>query len=114
MLEESGVITREIQLKYTIEAHKTGRELGINKYLVDVVKAKNVESTVGNYEFAYTDAKRTDQIDKTAIVALLVAPEDHSHDFSEVVARNSGLYVKLFRDRDSAIEYLKGRSTKTA
>jgi hypothetical protein len=40
------------------------------------------------------------------MVALLVDPEDHSHDFVETVGRNAGLNVTLFRDRDAAKQYL--------
>jgi hypothetical protein len=66
-----------------------GRKMGINKYLVDVTKARNTDTVLGNYEFAYTDMKKTEGIDKYARVAVLVSPEDHSHDFVEIVARNA-------------------------
>jgi hypothetical protein len=49
----------------------------------------------------------TPEIDKTALVAVLVRPDDHSHDFVETVARNSGLRVTLFRDRERAEDHLR-------
>ncbi len=52
--------------------------------------------------------QETPGIDKYAHVAVLVSPDDHSHDFVEVVARNSGLNVTLFRDLAAAIKHLLG------
>jgi hypothetical protein len=40
-------------------------------------------------------------------VAVVVAQGDHSHDFIETVARNSGLNVKLFTDRVEAMAFLE-------
>lgn len=107
VLEESGVVTRRHQLQRTVEAHQLGRKHSIRKYLVDVTNAKNAEPPIENYKFAYDDVRAEDEIDKTAIVAILVAPQDHSHDFVETVSKNSGLNVTLFRDRDKAVEFLR-------
>ncbi len=107
VLEESGVVTRRRQFQCTLEAHQLGRKLSIRKYLVDVTHAKNAEPPIENYKFAYEDVREEDGIDKTAIVAIVVAPQDHSHDFVETVSKNSGLNVSLFRDKKEAIEFLK-------
>lgn len=40
------------------------------------------------------------------LVALLVDPDDHSHDFIEIVARNSGHDFTLFRDHEQVINHL--------
>jgi hypothetical protein len=107
VLEESGVVTRHHQLLRTLEAHQLGRKLSIRKYLVDVTHALNAEPPIENYKFAYEDVRGEDGIDKTAIVAIVAAPQDHSHDFVETVSKNSGLNVTLFRDKNKAIEFLK-------
>jgi len=39
-------------------------------------------------------------------VAILVDPEDKSHDFNEIVLNNIGMPVVLFRDWDQAVQYL--------
>lgn len=44
-------------------------------------------------------------------VALLVSPDDHSHDFIETVARNAGLNVTIFTDLQAAKAYLTGDIT---
>jgi hypothetical protein len=50
----------------------------------------------------------TPGIDTEARVAVVIAKGDHSHDFIETVARNSGLNVKLFTEWDRAISFLYG------
>jgi hypothetical protein len=107
ILEVSGGITRRRQLQRTIEAHQLGRKVSIRKYLVDVTRAENEEPPIENYKFAYEDVRGADEIDKTAIVALVVAPQDHSHDFVETVSKNSGLNVTLFRDKSRAVDFLR-------
>ncbi len=107
ILELTGEITRKSIMSHNIEAHKLGKEKGIKKYLVDCTNARNVESVYNNYQFAYHDMRHTEGIDITAIVAAVVAPEDNSHDFLETAARNSGLNLTLFRNKQKAIEFLK-------
>jgi heme oxygenase len=107
IIEQSGKVTRKLQLEYNIEAHKVGKEHHIKKYLMDVIHARNTESNIENYQFTYEDLRGANEIDKTAIVALVVDPEDHSHDFIETLSINSGLNVTLFRDKTKAIEFLK-------
>jgi len=43
----------------------------------------------------------------SARVALLVAPEDHSHDFVELVVRNAGYNVRLFRNEGQAKSWIE-------
>lgn len=109
ILEMSGEIKRNNAMEYILAAHKIGKELGIHKYLVDAIKARNVETTLGNYEFSYEDMTRNPEIDPKAIVVDVVSPDDHSHDFVETVLRNVGLDFTLFRDKEQALEYLRGK-----
>ncbi len=109
ILEVTGEITRESALTDNIDAQKLGKEKGLRKYLVDCTNARNVDSVFNNYQFSYYDMRHTPGIDITMIVAVLVSPEDHSHDFVETAARNSGLNFTLFRDREKAIEFLKSQ-----
>jgi hypothetical protein len=109
ILEVTGEITRESAMPPNIDAHKLGRENGIKKFLVDYTNARNTETVFNNYQFAYHDMRHTEGIDITAIVATVVAPEDHSHDFIETAAKNSGLNFTLFRDKQKAIEFLKSQ-----
>lgn len=106
ILKIIGNISRESAMRCNVEAHGMGKRLGINRFLTDLTESRNVESTFENYKFAYQDMKQNAEIDRHARVAVLVDPEDHSHDFIETVARNSGLNVTLFRDRKQAMDHL--------
>ena len=104
-----GGITREEAIKATVESHAVGKKHGINRYLVDATEATNVESVFSNYSFAYEDLVKAD-IDRFARVALLVRPDDTSHDFVETSSINAGYNVTLFRSRDRAVKHLMDSS----
>jgi len=106
VLKVFGEINRRIAMKQNVEAHALGRKLGINRYLVDVTEACNTDTVQDSYEFAYKDMNGTEGIDRSARVATLVSPGDHSHDFIETVCRNAGLNVKLFTDPEMARSHL--------
>jgi len=101
-----GEITSDIVIERTLEAHALGDELAITRHLMDVTEARNVDSATKTYKFAYDVMRGIPGINATARVAVLVSPEDHSHDFAETVTRNAGQDVTIFRDRGSAIAHL--------
>lgn len=101
-----GELTSEIVMQRTLEAHALGDELGITCHLMDVTEAVNVDSVTKTYRFAYEEMRALPGINLDARVAVLVSPEDHSHDFVETVTRNAGQDVRLFRDRALAIQHL--------
>lgn len=101
-----GEITRKDAVQQNLEAHALGKKMGINKYLVDVTEARNIDSVQNNYDFAYTDMRHTEGIDKLARVAAIVSPGDHSHDFIETVSRNAGFNVTIFNDPEEAKQHL--------
>jgi len=47
-----------------------------------------------------------DIFDRNAKVAFLIHPDDHSHDFIEVVFRNAGFNARLFREKENALKFL--------
>lgn len=106
LLKVNGEMTRAMAMQQNIEAHALGAKLGINRYLTDLTEAANVDSVVNNYEFVNVDMQTEPRINRYARVAVLVSPDDHSHDFIETVAKNAGLNVKLFTDRLEAIDHL--------
>ncbi len=89
-----------------IEAHLLGKGIGINRFIVDVTDGKNIDPVINQYKFAYSDMKKTPEVDPQARVAGLVSPGDHSHDFIETVLNNVGLSLKIFDDFDKVLEYL--------
>lgn len=106
LLVVRGHITRKSALRQNREAHAIGRGYGITRYLVDLRDARNTDTVPDQYDFAYSDMRTDGDIDRKARVAMVAAPEDHSHDFVELVARNAGLSVRLFRDMAPARAYL--------
>ncbi|MGD8588874.1 MAG: hypothetical protein PVG22_08605 [Chromatiales bacterium] len=101
-----GEITRKVAMQQNLQAHALGKRLGIDRYLVDMTEARNTDTTLDQYQFAYKDMQETPGIDTNARVAVVIAEGDHSHDFIETVAINAGLNVKLFTERDQAIAFL--------
>ncbi len=106
ILKYIGDVNRRDALMYTVESHTLGKKLNINRYLVDATEAKHTDSVSDDYQFAYKDIPGADGIDFTAVVAVLANADDSSHDFIETVSRNSGLNVRLFKDRAKAVQYL--------
>jgi hypothetical protein len=106
ILKVKGNITRQTMMPANLDAHRLGRQLKVSRYLVDATEARNAESALGNFEFAYSEMLMTEGIDKFAQVAILVSPNDHSHDFTELVFKNAGLNATIFTDRGQATQFL--------
>jgi hypothetical protein len=106
ILTTHGELTNEKAMKQNLEAHALGKKLGIDRFLVDLTDSTYNGTIIGHYQFAYEEMKAEPVIDVTAKVAAVVSPEDHSHDFFETVARNSGMDFTLFRNREQAIRHL--------
>ncbi len=100
-----GEVTTALAREYSAVATEKSREWNIRNFMIDAREARNVESTLTNYEYAYEDMPKQD-LNAAARVALLVAPEDHSHDFIEVVTRNAGFNVRLFRNEAQARNWI--------
>ncbi|MBN1895849.1 hypothetical protein JW906_15280 [bacterium] len=99
-------ITAENMIKMIVEAHAFGNSRNLSCYLVDATRCRNTSTVTDNYLFAYEDMKTTPGINLTARVAMLVSPDDHSHDFIETVTQNSGFDTQLFRDHSEAVLFL--------
>ncbi|KAB2922569.1 MAG: hypothetical protein F9K22_11335 [Bacteroidetes bacterium] len=99
-------MTRELAKTIVADSQSLGRAHGLRCYLQDLTGSRNEESVFQAYSFAHEDMSLS-HVDRGAVVAVLVQPEDHSHDFVELVCRNAGLNMRLFRDRESAERYLR-------
>lgn len=112
ILKVRGDLDRASSIKQIIEAHELGTKLGIQNYLADLTEARSVRSILDDYHLANADTHRDPRIITFARVAMLVSPEDHSHDFLEIAALNAGWRVKLFKEKTKALDYLmKARHT---
>ena len=105
-------MTRDLARKLAVESNAVGAPLGIRCYLFDFTKSRNVESAIGNYRSTTVDIRSQPEVDRRACVAVLVDPDDHSHEFTEALAKTAGLDMTLFRDREEAISHLKARAQR--
>lgn len=101
-----GELTNENAKQHNIETHNLGKSMGIDRFLVDAVDCRYVQTPVQHYEFINSNEPMVEIMNRKARVAILVHPDDQSHDFFETVARNAGHDLTIFRDRESAIHHL--------
>ena len=100
-------MTRKLAGRIGQEMNATGAEHNLKCYLYDLRNAPNVESPATNYFFAHEDTVAL-RLDKSVRSAILVSPDDRSHDFAETVLLNAGYNVRLFGDEAAAIAWLEG------
>ncbi len=98
-------MTRELAEQVGLEATHLARKKNINLFLYDLRNSTNRESVNSNYIFAKQDINRI-QPDYANKIAMLASPNDKSHNFVEIVLRNAGHNVLLFRDKEKALEWL--------
>lgn len=106
ILKTTGDITSSNIIPANLESHALGKKMGISKFLVDASESRNTSSISENYKFAHSDLHNFPEINKSARIAFLVSPNDHSHDFIETLTRNAGHNTTIFRDREKAVKYL--------
>ena len=58
-----GDFTAETFMNCIVETHMRGMAQGIHRYLVDVRRARNVDTPYKTYKFAYADMPVTEGVD---------------------------------------------------
>ena len=106
ILKVKGDLDRLSSLRKIIQAHELGAKLGIDRYMADLTEARSIRSVLDDYQLANDDTHNDPRINTYALIAMLVSPDEHSHDFFEIAAINAGWCVKLFRDGQSAHDFL--------
>lgn len=99
-------MSRKLAAEIADQALLMGKKWRIGRYLIDLTASRNRESILGSYQSAYEDLAVLPWRKTLTRVALLVDPQDDSHDFNEIVLNNIGMRTTLFRDRDEAVQYL--------
>lgn len=110
VLKVVGKIVGQEMMKHIVKAHALGSEMNVNCYLVDATEARNVDSSLNNFNFAHSEMKHIEGINKQAKIVTLVSKEDHSHDFVEKVLIKAGYNFKIFTDPDLAMAHLKQKT----
>ncbi len=98
-------VTSDLVKTFIKDAIRKNNELELEKLLIDVRGVKNIASTWNNYNLVYRELKEMG-FNRGWKIAILVSPEDSSHDFIETLAKNAGYHCKLFREENRAIEWL--------
>jgi len=106
LMTYKGTIDNRKAFECSEKAQTLGKELGINKFLIDSRNCPNEEPAASNYNLAYKDIPNEPPAFNT-IIAIVASPDDHSHDFIETVFRNTAKNVTLFRDYNEAVSYLE-------
>jgi hypothetical protein len=110
LIEVEGDMTRAVGKEVIDKAHRLARELGIEKFFMDLTKAVNRDTSIEQFQFANSDMRESKEFNRFAKCAGLVAAHDHSHDFVETVIRNIGINFRLFRNRQQAMEFIDNYS----
>jgi len=106
LLKVIGMISRQLALQYNLEAHALGKELGLDRFLLDFTECRNTDTVLRNYKYVYDDMKNP-AINQEARTAMLVSPNEPSHDFIEALFKDAGTDFTIFRDRELALWHLK-------
>ena len=101
-----GAMNNAVARQQNLEAQALGFEHNIDRFLVDVTESRFEGSALDHYGFANESVMKAEQYNRYARVAILVHPEDDSHNFIETVSRNAGFDITIFRDRDAAVHHL--------
>ena len=100
-----GPMTVDIARQFAKDMDQLSRERNIKRFLTDVRNAPNVSDVFQNYTFANKDMADLN-LQRDVRAAVLVDPNDKSHDFIETVTQNAGYVVRVFDDENAAILWL--------
>ena len=98
-------MTRAFAEEIGLHALNVGKRNNLTKFLYNLRNSHNKETINANYIFANLDLKRLEP-DLANKIAMLVSPNDKSHDFIETLLINAGFNVKLFTVEAEAIDWL--------
>ena len=109
LIQVKGNIERQEAMQLVMEAYELGKELRIQNYLVDATEVSHSWSVMDDYNFINKELQNSDNIRKSRPfirTALLLSRNDSSYDFFLTAARNAGLNVRLFDDREKGVAFL--------
>jgi hypothetical protein len=104
-------VTADLSKQFSVDVDRLGAELNIKNFLFDVRGCPNIERPLKTYEYTYKDMDELG-LDRTARVAILVSPDDTSHDFIETINRNAGYNVRVFKERKAALDWFENPQSR--
>ena len=105
LIRVEGEVTVDLVREWSGELTEMSQAHGIQRFLFDARKARNVSSAYKSYRFAHVDSDELN-LKKSDRSAILTSPDDPTHEFVVLTFRNAGFNMRLFTDKPSAIEWL--------
>ena len=105
IIDVFNTITEELQRRFVEEGVETMKKNNIKNVLVDVNRVPNTANVYEKYKLAYYETDRLGY-PRDGKIAVFVNPGDNSHDFIETAFRNAGYQCSIFKDKNSAVEWL--------
>ncbi len=109
--ELNGDIDRAGAQVFIKSIFELGSQTGISLIVIDARNARNMMGPFENHFVMYKDMQSTIKERQSNIsklrMAVLVDPEDKSHNFVETLAYNAGYRFKLFQDEEAALAWLQ-------
>lgn len=98
-------LTREVALSFTRDAIDLAQRYGVRAILFDVRGHRAVDGMLNQYDYA----RKLEELglDPASRIAVLVDPDDDSHDFVETTSRNRGVLLKIFYDEHDVHDWLR-------
>jgi|GEM_PF-655485 len=101
-----GTITFESALEFIAEAARKASVHRLDSYLFDLREASNAKRPFHDFEIAH-HRLRALGFSSVSRVALLVNPNDQTHDFFKLTAGNAGHNWRIFNDENGAMDWLR-------
>lgn len=101
-----GPVTNELALRSAQEASAFANEHGVFLLLSDVRGAAYAGTHFSHYEFAYM-MKSVVPTARALKVAVVASADDGSHDFLEIACRTAHYDLKVFKNYEEAVAWLK-------
>lgn len=101
-----AAVTNEVALQRASAANEFANEHGVFLLLSDVRGVPYTGTPFTHYEFAYM-MKSVVPTACALRVAVVASPDDDSHDFLEIAAQTAHYDLKVFKDYEEAVRWLK-------
>ncbi|MDZ4658365.1 MAG: hypothetical protein SH868_12375 [Bythopirellula sp.] len=99
-------MTAHMARQVAVAVEQFSAQTGIKARLIDVREVRNTSSVSKNYDLAYKDLEEL-RVVRANKAAVLVSPDDSSHDFAMTAVKNAGFNVRKFTDEAAAIAWLE-------
>jgi hypothetical protein len=98
-------ITKALALDLLKDTVEQATKHGVSNLLIDVRSAPSVKTTIDDFDIANYRLQEL-AFERSFKFAIVVDPEDKTHDFFETCTMNAGYNCRLFSDTDCAAQWL--------